>query len=138
MRQPFGSFDPASRRLTVVQRAALCIGFIMSLSMCLLNPTSANAAEPRERLSFNADWRFQKGDPSGAEGRLSYAKIKDWVMATGNEISLVFCAAATITLPCLPPSQYSRAAEVAVLVSQYSVILSSTSSLVGDCSGLAP
>ena len=39
----------------------------------------------RERLSFNADWRFKKDDPSGSEGLLSYEKIKDWVNATGNE-----------------------------------------------------
>ena len=59
-------------------------------------------------------------------------------MATGSEISLVFCAAATMTLPRAPFSQYSRAAEAAVFVSQYSVMLSSTSSFVGDCLGSAP
>src|ERR1700722_7243097 len=59
-------------------------------------------------------------------------------MATGSEISAVFCAAATITLPRAPFSQYSRADEAAVLVSQYSVILFSTSSFVGDCPGSAP
>src|SRR6476661_1537488 len=42
-------------------------------------------------------------------------------MATGNVISEVFCAAATMTLPLAPFSQYSRPAEVAVFVSQYSV-----------------
>lgn len=40
---------------------------------------------PRERLSLNADWRFQKGDPAGAEGKLAYQEIKEWVTATGNE-----------------------------------------------------
>ena len=40
---------------------------------------------PRERLSFNADWRFKKDDPAGSEGLLSYQKIKDWVSASGNE-----------------------------------------------------
>jgi beta-galactosidase len=42
----------------------------------------------RERLSINADWRFRKGDPAGAEGRLAYEKIKEWVTATGNEYVL--------------------------------------------------
>jgi hypothetical protein len=56
-------------------------------------------------------------------------------MATGSEISPVLCAAATMTLPRAPFSQYSRAAEAAVFVSQYSVMLSSTSSFVGDFSG---
>ena len=34
---------------------------------------------------MNADWRFQKHDPPGSEGVLSYERIKDWVTATGNE-----------------------------------------------------
>src|ERR1700694_6057866 len=59
-------------------------------------------------------------------------------MATGSDISAVFCAAATMTLPRAPFSQYSRADEAAVFVSQYSVMLSSTSSLVGDFPGSAP
>jgi beta-galactosidase len=37
----------------------------------------------RERISFNADWRFAKGDPDGAAGKLSYSNIRDWVLATG-------------------------------------------------------
>src|SRR5215211_7264694 len=40
---------------------------------------------PRSRESFNAGWRFQKDDPPGAEGRLSYEKIKESVTATGGE-----------------------------------------------------
>ena len=40
---------------------------------------------PRERTSFNDNWRFQKDDPKDAEGVLAYEKIKDWVKATGNE-----------------------------------------------------
>lgn len=42
----------------------------------------------RERLSFNADWRFQKDDPPGTEGKLAYEKIKNWVTATGNEFAI--------------------------------------------------
>jgi hypothetical protein len=60
------------------------------------------------------------------------------LMATGSEISAVLCAAATMTLPPAPFSQYSRADEAAVFVSQYSVMLSSTSSFVGDFPGSAP
>jgi beta-galactosidase len=37
---------------------------------------------PAERLLINADWRFQKGDPSGTGDVLSYDKIKDVVMAS--------------------------------------------------------
>ena len=41
----------------------------------------------RERLSFNDNWRFQKNDPAGVEGQLSYDQIKEWVNATGNEFT---------------------------------------------------
>ena len=55
-------------------------------------------------------------------------------MATGSEISEVFCAAARRTLWPLV-SQYSRADEVALFVSQYSVTLSRKSSLASKRSG---
>ncbi len=59
---------------------------LLALAICALPAiASAQAASLRERLSFNADWRFQKDDPPGTEGRLSYEKIKDWMTATGNE-----------------------------------------------------
>ncbi|MCI0661465.1 MAG: DUF4982 domain-containing protein [Acidobacteria bacterium] len=49
----------------------------------------ASAADsPRERLSLNAGWRFQKGDPKEAEGQLVYQKIRDWIIVTGNEFVL--------------------------------------------------
>ena len=50
--------------------------------------TAEAVVSPRERISFNADWRFQKGDPPGTESRLAYEKIKDWATATGNEFVL--------------------------------------------------
>ncbi len=37
----------------------------------------------RERISFNEGWRFAKGDPTGAAGKLSYNEIRNWVLATG-------------------------------------------------------
>src|SRR5512144_1155633 len=58
-------------------------------------------------------------------------------MATGSEISAVCCAAAIVG-PRPRFSQYSRADEVALLVSQYSVMSSSTSSLDGDLCGSLP
>jgi beta-galactosidase len=65
----------------------LLTAFFLFVSIYALSLHSiAHAAVPlRERISIDADWRFQKGDPSGAEGRLAYEKIKDWVTATGNE-----------------------------------------------------
>jgi hypothetical protein len=53
-------------------------------------------------------------------------------MATGSAISWVFSVAALVTLRPLY-SQYKRPAEVALLVSQYRVMSSRTSS--GDFSG---
>lgn len=47
-------------------------------------PASAQLS-PRSRESFNSRWRFQKDDPPGTEGRLSYEKIKSSVTATGKE-----------------------------------------------------
>ena len=48
-------------------------------------PGQAQAKDPaRERLSLNAGWRFTKDDPQDAEGKLAYAKIKDWVTQTGT------------------------------------------------------
>jgi beta-galactosidase len=50
-------------------------------------PVGAQSSKsPRERVSLNDDWRFQKGDPAGAEGQLAYEKIKAWVIATGNDL----------------------------------------------------
>jgi beta-galactosidase len=40
---------------------------------------------PRERTSFNTDWRFQKGDPADASNQLTFAKMKDWIVLTGQE-----------------------------------------------------
>lgn len=74
---------------------------IGSLSVLLLIAFSAAAQvtrAPRERMSFNADWRFQKGDPAGAEGQLAYESIKGWVTATGNE----FVANAGAAKPARP------------------------------------
>ena len=44
-------------------------------------------APARERISFNADWRFTKDDPNGVADKLSYNNIKDWVTATGAEFT---------------------------------------------------
>ncbi|MEO7933584.1 MAG: beta-galactosidase GalB [Chthoniobacterales bacterium] len=44
-------------------------------------------ASSSERISLNAGWRFQKGDPSGVGDALSYDKIKDWLLPTGNSFT---------------------------------------------------
>ena len=55
-----------------------------SLFVCAYG-AAAQQSSPREGVSFNAGWRFQKDDPPGAEGRLSYEKIKGRVTETGGE-----------------------------------------------------
>src|SRR6266852_4566325 len=63
--------------------------FLITAFNPVLSKTTAPAAAPlRERISLNANWRFQKGDPPGTEGRLAYERIKDWVAATGDELVL--------------------------------------------------
>lgn len=50
----------------------------------MLMLASCSAQTPaRERISFNADWRFVKGDPNDAADKLSHGNIRDWVLATG-------------------------------------------------------
>jgi beta-galactosidase len=54
------------------------LGFVLLLFLIaaadpIVFRATARAAVPlRERISQNADWRFQKGDPPGTEGRLKY------------------------------------------------------------------
>jgi beta-galactosidase len=70
-------------------RISFCVLFLIAAFNLVLSKTTARAAVPlRERISLNADWRFQKGDPTGTDGRLAYEKIKDWTAATGNEFVL--------------------------------------------------
>src|SRR3954468_2350984 len=76
-------------RLCRARLACLCFALALSPYALALRPALARTIDaPRERVSLDADWRFQKGDPAGTEGRLAYEKIKNWVTATGNEFVL--------------------------------------------------
>ena len=57
------------------------------LALFIMTAISQVEAAPRERLLFNADWRFQKDDPADAGAQLDYDKVKNWVSATGNELT---------------------------------------------------
>jgi beta-galactosidase len=65
---------------------------VLLFSACfilLILSSSAHGQKPDlRRISFNENWRFQKDDPSSAEGILAYEKIKDWVRTSGNEYVL--------------------------------------------------
>src|SRR5947209_14823587 len=74
-------------------RLLITVFFSLLIYGLLLHPDAHAATPLRERISLDADWRFQKGDPAGAEGQLVYAKIKDWFTATGNEFVLTSGAA---------------------------------------------
>jgi beta-galactosidase len=81
----------AGRALT--GRAVLGIGpyLLVSTQFCFVLLTSqrswsAEAAPSRERVSFNMDWRFAKGDPAGAETKLDYQTLKPWLMAAGSDL----------------------------------------------------
>ena len=57
---------------------------VLMLAQAILSG-QAQAKDPsRERMSLNAGWKFTKDDPKDAEGKLDYAKIKDWVTQTGQ------------------------------------------------------
>lgn len=64
---------------------ALATGVLLSSVAAPVVVTAQNA--PRERLSLNADWRFQKDDPAGSAGKLDYEKVKDWVRASGQDLT---------------------------------------------------
>ncbi len=57
------------------------------LTLNQLSTAAPTTAPARERLSFDSDWRFTKGDPLGIGDELSYTNTKPWVMATGNEFA---------------------------------------------------
>jgi beta-galactosidase len=49
----------------------------------------AKAADaPRERVSLSAGWRFTQGDPDDAGDSLRYAKLKPYLLPTGNDLVL--------------------------------------------------
>jgi beta-galactosidase len=53
------------------------------LAKCIVEGIRDNKLE---RLSFDADWRFTKGDPLVVGEALVYERIKDWVLPTGDEL----------------------------------------------------
>jgi len=76
---------PSTRAVARTRRVCLRLAFVAACALAAHGAEAAAQASMRERVPFNAGWRFQKDDPPGAEGRLAYEKIKRWVTATGTE-----------------------------------------------------
>lgn len=68
-----------ARSLLVLLAPAL---LLVATALLAAEPTS-----PRERLSFNADWRFVKGDPAG-DTNLDYRTLKGWLLSSTPEFSV--------------------------------------------------
>ncbi|WP_341272254.1 beta-galactosidase GalB [Xanthomonas campestris] len=66
-----GRPDPAQQPLQRSLRAG-CMALVCLCSTAGVVTAAEPTTAPRERLSLNADWRFQRGDPPGNTVRLEY------------------------------------------------------------------
>jgi len=48
---------------------------------------AAETSSPRQRISFNSDWLFIKGDPAGSSANLDYQTLKPWLITIGSDFS---------------------------------------------------
>src|SRR5262245_25677494 len=72
-----------------IGKAALFAALLACAQLRTSDVAAGTAPESmRQRVSFNAGWKFQKGDPPGTDGQLAYRQIKNWITATGNEFAL--------------------------------------------------
>jgi beta-galactosidase len=56
-------------------------------SFCPIRSFASEPSPPRQRLSFNSDWLFMKGDPANFDTNLDYQTLKPWLICTGAELS---------------------------------------------------
>ncbi|MBI2511164.1 MAG: glycoside hydrolase family 2 protein [Opitutae bacterium] len=61
----------------------MLVGLLSALA-CLGAAAAENA--PRERASFNAGWKFFKGDDPEVGGSLDYERVKDAMLPTGDHL----------------------------------------------------
>jgi beta-galactosidase len=76
----FAPNGPAARRPVPARSIAAllaCLAFLPALAR--------GADTTRERTSLDMDWRFSRDDSATVGDSLSYAKIRDWVTATGAD-----------------------------------------------------
>ena len=74
------------KQLAANLSAALLLAYTLAFSPATL---ASDADSPRERLSFNSDWLFAKGDPQGAEGKLDYKTLLPWLLSANSEFSSI-------------------------------------------------
>lgn len=73
-----------------MNRLSFLLGLLLSFNLVM--------AEPRERVPFNSDWRFIKGDPADTADALAYDKLKPWLLRSAT----AFGAKAPADLPAGP------------------------------------
>jgi beta-galactosidase len=66
------------------QLVRLLLPAIITISLTVCASVVRAGSPGRERLSFDSNWRFTKGDPADIGNKLSYTNIKAWVLPTGN------------------------------------------------------
>ncbi len=54
------------------------------LVVLMLGCFATSALAERERISFNDNWRFIKGESEGFGARLNYTNIRPWLLASGD------------------------------------------------------
>jgi beta-galactosidase len=75
------------------RRWLACVAFVFAGGAALFG-----AEVPRERISFNRDWRFIKGDPGWLPGQLDYTVLREWLLPSGADF-----LGATARKPTRPP-----------------------------------
>jgi beta-galactosidase len=71
-------------RANYFYQAALVTGILLGIAFFT---DTARAASASERISFNNDWRFVKGDPTNSETTLDYRTLKPWLLPTGADFT---------------------------------------------------
>jgi len=104
-----------------------CLLGVLAATACLLAaPVALSAADlsVRERISLDADWRFQKEDPATATDldTLKYSNVAPWELATGVELTQGSAAAAQVRPAGNPAGSPIASAEVAFDDSQWRLL----------------
>jgi beta-galactosidase len=73
----------------MLSRLLARLGLLSIFVATIHQSTIAHAqSSARERLSIDADWRFIKNDPPDTGDKLAYNNIKQWMMSTGENLTV--------------------------------------------------